>query len=180
MFTAEQMIAAQKRNVETLFGLSQKAFESVEKVVALNLQTAKSALEDTSEAVLSVKEPQALFSAQGELLQPVADKATAYSRELYEITSQASAEFSRYTEESLAAARKQMLAFIDTAVKNAPAGSENAVSLFKNSVIAANEAFDGVQRMAKQASETVESNVNALAAKASKAVKASPVKAKRA
>lgn len=180
MFTAEQMIAAQKHNVETLFGLGHKAFESVEKVIALNLQTTKTALEETSEAVLSVKEPQALFSAQGELLQPVADKATAYGRELYEITSAASAELSRYTEESVAAARKQMLAFIDTALKSAPAGSENAVTLFKNSVIAANEAFDGVQRMAKQATETVESNVSALAAKASKAAKAAPAKAKRA
>jgi phasin family protein len=180
MFSADDFTTAQKRNVETLLGLSQKAFESVEKVVALNLQTAKAALEEAGDVVTSAKDPQAIFTAQGELLQPAAEKATAYGRELYEITSQANAEFSRYTEESVAAARKQLLAFIDSAVKNAPAGSENAVNLFKTSLIAANEAFDGVQRLAKQASESVEANVTALATKAGKTVKASAAKPKRA
>lgn len=179
MFTADQFAATQKRNVETLLGLSQKAFESVEKVVALNLQTTKAALEEASGTVLSAKDPQALFSAQGDLLQPVADKATAYSRELFGIASQASTELSRYSEESVAQARKQMMAFIESATKNAPAGSETVVNMFKTSMITANEAFDGAQRLAKQATESVEANVNALAANAAKVVKASPVKAKR-
>jgi Phasin protein len=37
MLTAEQVLAAQKANVETLFGLTNKAFEGVEKLVELNL-----------------------------------------------------------------------------------------------------------------------------------------------
>ena len=37
MLTAEQMMAAQRANVETLFGLTNKAFEGVEKLVELNL-----------------------------------------------------------------------------------------------------------------------------------------------
>ena len=180
MFTAEQFAATQKRNVETLFGLGQKAFESVEKVVALNLQTTKAALEEANDAVLNIKDPQALFSAQGDLLQPVAEKATAYSRELYDIAAQANAEMSRYAEDSVAPARKEREAFIDSAVKNAPAGSEGVVNLFKTSLIAANEAFDGVQRLAKQTTESVEANVNALAAKTVKVAKANTAKAKRA
>lgn len=178
-FTPEQFAAAQKRNVDTLLAISQKAFEGVEKVVTLNLQATKSALADAGDALVSAKDPQALFTAPADLMQPVAEKAAAYGRDLYEITAQANAEFSRYAEESVAAARKQMLAFIDNAVKNAPAGSENVVNLFKTSVIAANEAFDGAQRLAKQASESVEANVNALAAKAGKVAKAAPAKAKR-
>ena len=39
--TAEQVIAANKANVETLFGLTNKAFEGVEKLIDLNLQVAK-------------------------------------------------------------------------------------------------------------------------------------------
>ena len=35
--TAEQVIAANKANVETLFGLTNKAFEGVEKLIDLNL-----------------------------------------------------------------------------------------------------------------------------------------------
>ena len=37
MLTAEQLLAAQKANVETLFGLTAKAFDGVEKLVELNL-----------------------------------------------------------------------------------------------------------------------------------------------
>ena len=39
-FTPEQLMAAHKANVETLFGLTTKAFEGVEKLVELNLQVA--------------------------------------------------------------------------------------------------------------------------------------------
>ena len=38
MLTAEQVMAAQKANIQTLFGLSAKAFEGVEKLVELNEQ----------------------------------------------------------------------------------------------------------------------------------------------
>ena len=38
MMTAEQSDAAHKANVETLFGLTNKAFEGVEKLVELNLK----------------------------------------------------------------------------------------------------------------------------------------------
>ena len=39
--TPEQFAAANKANLETLFGLTNKAFEGVEKLVELNLQVAK-------------------------------------------------------------------------------------------------------------------------------------------
>ena len=80
MLTAEQMIAAQKANVETLFGLTNKAFEGVEKLVELNLQGAKAALGeagDAATAALSVKDAQELLALQASLLQPSAEKATA-------------------------------------------------------------------------------------------------------
>ena len=38
MLTAEQILASQKANFETLFGLTNKAFEGVEKLVELNLK----------------------------------------------------------------------------------------------------------------------------------------------
>jgi phasin family protein len=181
MFTPDQFIAAQKSNVETLYGLTQKAFEGVEKLVALNLQASKAALEEATDAALSVKDPQQLFVPQGDLLQPAADKATAYGREVYEIVAQVNAEVSKFAEDTVAQVRKEWLAAIDSAVKNAPSGSETAASLFKAGVVAANDAFDGVQRIAKQASEAVEANVVALTPKAAKAGKASPAsKAKRA
>ena len=54
MLTAEQLIAAHKANVETLFGLTGKAFEGIEKLVELNLQVAKTALGEVTENTKAV------------------------------------------------------------------------------------------------------------------------------
>ncbi len=58
MLTAEQLLAAHKANLDTMFSLGAKAFEGVEKLVELNIQTAKTTMEEAAEhakAVLSAK-----------------------------------------------------------------------------------------------------------------------------
>ncbi len=94
-FTTEQLEAAQKANVETLFGLTDKAFEGVEKLVELNLQVAKAALgevAETAKAAMSVKDAQELLALQASLLQPTAEKVSSYSRHLYSIVAGTGAE----------------------------------------------------------------------------------------
>ena len=178
MMTTEQMMAAHKSNVEILFGLTGKAFEGVEKLVELNLQVAKAAMSevaDTAKAALSVKDAQELLALQAGLLQPVAEKAAAYSRHLYDIATSTSAEVGKVAEATTADAQKQFMSLVDTAVKNAPAGSENVVALVKSAVAAANNAFDGVQKATKQATDVAEANFQAISATAVKASQAAKV-----
>lgn len=171
-FTAEQLVAAQKANVETLFGLTNKAFEGVEKLVELNLQVAKTTLGEVAEnakAAMSVKDAQELLALQASLLQPAAEKAAAYSRHLYDIMAGTNAEVSRAAEAQMADAQKKVLSLVDNAVKNAPAGTENAVALVKSAVTAANNAYESVQKAAKQATEVAEANFTAITNTAVKA-----------
>jgi phasin family protein len=177
-FTAEQMMAAQKANVETLFGLTNKAFEGVEKLVELNMQVAKASMAEaaeTTKAVLSVKDAQDLMALQAAMLQPSAEKAAAYSRHVYEITAGTGAEVVKVAEAQFADAQKTAMAMVDTAVKNAPAGTENMVALVKSAVAAANNAVESVQKAAKQAAEVADANFQAVT---STAVKASQSAAK--
>ena len=174
MMTAEQMMAAHKSNVEILFGLTTKAFEGVEKLVELNLQVARAALGEAAEnakAAMSAKDAQEFMALQASLLQPAAEKAAAYSRHLYDIATSTSAEVGKVAEATAADAQTKFMAVVDTAVKNAPAGSENAVALVKSAVAAANNAFEGVQKAVKQATETAEANFQAISATATKATK---------
>ena len=174
-FTAEQFLAAHKANVETLFGLTNKAFEGVEKLVELNLQVARAAIGEAAEntkAVLSAKDAQEFLTLQAGLLQPAAEKAAAYSRHLYDIAAATSAEVTKVAEATTAEAQSKFLSVVDSAVKNAPAGSENAVALVKSAVAAANNAFEGVQKAVKQASDVAEANFQAISAQATKATKA--------
>jgi len=183
MLTAEQFVAAHKANVETLFGLTNKAFEGVEKLVELNLQVAKAALgeaAETTRTALSAKDAQELFTLQAGLLQPAAEKAAAYSRHLYDIAAATNAEVSKVAEETAADAQKKFMSVVDTAVKNAPAGTENAVALVRSAVAAANNAYDTVQKAAKQAADVAEANFQAVASTATKAAQATTAKSKRA
>ncbi|CAN5858094.1 phasin family protein [soil metagenome] len=172
MLTAEQVLAAHKSNVETLFGLTNKAFEGIEKLVELNLQVAKSALGEASEtakAALSVKDAQELLALQSGLLQPAAEKAAAYSRHLYDIAAATQAEVTKVAEATTAETQAKFAALVDSAVKNAPAGSENAVALMKSAVAAANNAFEGVQKAVKQATDAAEANFQTASANVVKA-----------
>ena len=174
MMTAEQMMAAHKSNVETLFGLTTKAFEGVEKLVELNLQVARAAISEAAEnakAAMSAKDAQEFMALQASMLQPAAEKAAAYSRHLYDIAASTGAEVTRVAEATAADAQTKFMSVVDTAVKNAPAGSENAVALVKSAVAAANNAFEGVQKAVKQASESAEANFQTLNATATKATK---------
>jgi len=182
MLTAEQLIAAHKANVETLFGLTNKAFEGIEKLVELNLQVTKAALGeagDTARAALSVKDAQELLALQAGLLQPGAEKVAAYSRHLYDIASSTNAEVTKAVEAQLGDAQKKFMGLVESASKNAPAGTENVVALVRSAVAATNNALESVQKAAKQAADVAEANFQAVT---STAVKASQnaAKAKRA
>lgn len=182
MMTAEQVVAAHKANVETLFGLTNKAFEGVEKLVELNLQVAKTALEeaaDNARAAMSVKDAQELMALQASMLQPAAEKAASYSRHLYDIAAATQAEVSKVAEAQFADAQKSFASTVDAAMKNAPAGSENAVALVKSAMAAANNAYESVSKAAKQAADVAEANFTAVTNTAVKATQTA-AKAKRA
>jgi phasin family protein len=179
MLTAEQIVAAQKANIETIFGLTQKAFEGVEKLVELNVQATKAALSESAnstQAMLSVKDAQELLTLQASLMQPLAEKTVAYSRHLYDIASGTSAEFGKAAEAQATEAQKKFMSVVDNASKNAPAGSESAVAVMKSAVSAANNAMESVQKAVKQATEMAEANFNTVT---SSAVTASKTAAKK-
>ena len=172
--TTEQILAAHKANIETLFGLTSKAFEGVEKLVELNVTASRAALNEAAshaQAVFSVKDVQELMALQAGILQPLAEKTAAYSRHLYDIASGTGSEFTKAVEAKTTEAQKNIANLVDTATKNAPAGSETAVAVMKSAVSAANNAFESVQKAVKQATDAAEANFNAVAASAADAAK---------
>ena len=180
--TTEQILAAHKANVETLFGLTTKAFEGIEKLVELNVTASRAALQEAAshtQAVLNVKDAQELLALQASLFQPLAEKTAAYSRHLYDIASGTGAEFGKAVESKTSEVQKSFVGLVDNASKNAPAGSETAVAVIKSAVAAANTAFESVKKAVKQASDVAEANFNAVAATAVNAAKTGTTAAKK-
>lgn len=182
MFTPEQMIAAQKNNVEAFFGLAQKTFTGVEKLVELNLKTTREVLDQATknaQSLLAVKDVQELVSIQSGLLQPQVEKAATYGRQVYDITAGAANEAGKAAEANIAEAQSKLNAAVDAAVKNAPAGTESLVAMVKSSVAAANNAYDTVSKAAKQAADVAEANMQAVTSSAVKATEQATKAARR-
>ncbi|WDD94580.1 phasin family protein [Burkholderia sp. FERM BP-3421] len=182
LLTPEQFAAAQKAHFESLFGLTTKAFEGVEKLVELNLQVVKSTLAESQENVqraLSVKDAQELLALQASLTQPIAEKVLSYSRHLYEIASATQAEFAKVAEAQYEEQNRKVQALVDNVAKNAPAGSETAVAALKSALNAATTTYETVQKAAKQAVEIAETNFNAAAAVATKAANSAAAASRR-
>lgn len=181
--TPEQLAGANKANVETLLTIANTAFASAERLAALNLNTARILLEDSvnnAKALLGVKDVQELVSMQAALAQPAFEKAVAYSRSVYEITSQTQDEFSKIFDSQYVELNKNVTNVLDKAVKNAPAGSDVAVAAVKSAIAAANSAYETMNKAAKQVAEMTEANVAAATSATVKAVGAAAPKAKKA
>ncbi len=181
--TPEQLAAANKTNIEAVLTLANTAFASAERFAALNLNTARAALEEgvnNARALLGAKDLQEVITLQTTLAQPTVEKAIAYSRGVYEISAQTQEELSKLVEEQFAEANKTIASTLDKAAKSAPAGSDVAVAAVKSAIAAANSAYDTMSKAAKQVAEIAEANVAAATNATVKAVGAAQTKAKKA
>jgi phasin family protein len=161
----EQFAAANKATVDSLLAVANTALASAERIAALNLNTARSTLEDTAagvQTVLSAKDPQAAFAAQKSLAQPAVDKAVAYGKSVYEITTEAQKELAQMVEAQFGEFQKSVTKMVDMAAKSAPAGSEGAVAAIQSAVAAANSAFGNMNAMAKQFADATQANIAAM------------------
>lgn len=177
--TPEQIVAANKSNLETLVGLTSKAFAGVEQLIELNMAAAKSALSDShsnSQTVLSVKDAKDLLSMQASMFQPLAEKMVTYNRHLYEIATSSSQDVGSVVQEQFAKSQQLYQEVFENMAKNAPAGSETAVAAFKTAVSAGTSALESVQKAVKQATDMVDSNVKSMSANAMGAAKSASKK----
>ncbi len=177
MFTfQDQFSSATKANFEAQLALismlTGKAFESVEKLVELNLTAAKSSLEESAVNVrqlMAAKDPQEFAALTTSQAKPNAEKALAYGRHIADIAAATQAEFTRAAEAQIAETSRKVTALVDDVSKNAPAGSENMISMMKSVISNANAGYEQLTKTTKQAVQTMEANVTAATAQFSQA-----------
>jgi phasin family protein len=166
----EQLSNATKTNFETQLALitamTNKAFDSVEKVIDLNMNVAKASLEESRanvQQLLSVKDAQEFFALSAAQVQPNAEKAVAYGRHLANIGSSAQAEFTKAAETQITETNRKIIALVEEVSKNAPAGSENVVAFMKSAIGNANAGYEQLVKTTKQTVEAMEVNLNSAA-----------------
>ena len=164
--TITELVELQKVQLDAWNAVSQSLFAATEKLVNLNLAAVKAAYTDATEAsnaLLAVRDPQEYLALATGTAQPTLEKLVGYSRNAYGIASGTNAELTKIFEAQLSEGNRKVSEFIDFAAKNAPSGSEPAVSMLKTAVAAANTAFDTATKAARQATDWAESNFAAAA-----------------
>lgn len=172
--TPDQLVALNKANLEIAMKFAGVALQGAERILDLQLKAAKSAFADSVEnakTIAAVKDLQQLAALKDSMAQPTIEKATAYAKSVYDVTTATQAEFGKLVEEQVSEFNKQVVTVLDKMVKTAPAGSEVGIAALKSGIAAVNSAYDNVSKVAKQFTEATQSNFEAVAKQAAEGVK---------
>jgi phasin family protein len=172
----EQFAAANKAAVDSLLSVANTALASAERIATLNLETARSVLEDSvsnAKAIMGAKDPQEALTIQASLAKPNVEKAVAYGKSVYEISTETQEQLAKMVEAQFGDFQKNVAAMLEKAAKSAPAGSDVAVAAVQSAIAAANSAFDNMRKAAQQVTDMAQSNIAAATSATAKAVKKS-------
>jgi phasin family protein len=175
-FTAEEFTTIQKSTLETALNLYTRSFDNVEKLLQLNVETAKAAFSDVSatlQAIVANKDPQDLVKTQLNALQPTGEQLVTYIRKASELVQAGNTEVAKLINDQVQGLQKQQNKAIETFSKNAPAGSEGLMSFVKSSISSAHNAMESTQKAVKQAAEIVQTNLETATTTASNFTKQS-------
>lgn len=170
----DKIVAAHKARLIAMHEMTSNALAAIEKIAELNLQVAKASLEHhTGHAheLLSMKDIKELSRLQAKALEPLAEKAAAYNRSLFDIVSGMNSECSAIAQTQIGHAQKQFLESVETALSNVPFGSDKLISSVKNAVDDTAKAMETLQEVVQSASEQAQASLNTVAETAVKVAK---------
>lgn len=161
--TPEQFVQIHKSAIDSLQAAALVSMEGFERLAELNIQAARASIDESTESMknlLEVRGTQGFAELTSNGAQPVAEKFAAYSKHVHEIVSSTNAQIAKLIEKQFADSNRQIYAAIDAMAQNAPAGTEGVVTLVKQVVSSANNAFDQATKASKQVAEMTQTNMN--------------------
>ncbi len=163
----EDLMKAQSEAFKASNTVATTAFDGAKKLLELNVQAAKAGMEESNaqlKALVAAKDVKTLNDMLTDLFtqysKPDNSKAVAYVKRVYDISTETGNEVGALIEKQVSTSQKQLLESVDALAKNAPAGSESAVSALRQSVVAANSAFEQVNVATRQVMDLIESNIS--------------------
>ncbi|SMF20590.1 phasin family protein [Pseudogulbenkiania subflava] len=177
--TTQELTALGQAQFDKAVRLSSLLLGSAERFAALQFDLSRKVLAENAQlfkTLVDIKDPKALVELPAGLAQPALDKAFVAARSVYDAAVTTQGELTAFVEEQVAESNKAVLSTIDKLAKNAPAGSDVAVSALKNFVTSSNAAFESVSQTAKKVgTELAEAGVQA-ATKSAKVASAAVAK----
>ena len=155
--TSESFVQFGRSNFEAALTVADITLQSTERLVDLQMRTAKEALEQgvrNVKALSVVRNVHDFVALQSTAAQPSLEKALAYSRDVYAVTTDAQARISKVLKARIDKLGGEIMTAVDHAAKSAP-GSEAAVAAIKSALAAGPNAHAAMTQAANRARRVV-------------------------
>ena len=168
-------------SLNAAFELANLSFSQVERLSQLSFEQAKFNAEvakDQLDAVLEIKDPAHALELAKSILEQSAKNIAGYAATTLELTQEFQHESAAFVEGHFDHAHSTVNKALAENLKNAPAGSEAAVSAVKAAVEAGNKALAEARKNAKKAADLAQEGLAKLKEHAPKAAAKAPVRRK--
>lgn len=162
----EQLTAWQKASLESTLAYAQASIASAEKLLKLNLDAARNALDQAGKntrELLSITDPQELVQLRAKIAQANLQQTASYAQNIYEVVSQAQALLTKLAEEQLSRINTEAAANATKPPKGSP-GADIAAAAVKSTLAATNAMMDNLNRATKQFAELSEASIKSATA----------------
>lgn len=183
LWNPEQNSVAQQASMEASFALANRTVEIFQKMIELNLATARSGIAETREVVLKVlsgSSPQEWGTLHSGSAERIVSQIQSYYQQLFAIASDSQLEFATIANEYGAAQQRKLREAIDGTARHAPAAAETAIASLKSAIAAAGTWYETTYKAAQQAIHVAESNAAAVSEVVSKTTRQAAERAARA
>ncbi|MDN7584155.1 TIGR01841 family phasin [Burkholderia orbicola] len=182
VFAPEKLAADYQSGIAAWFAIARPAIHGFEAVVELNLQAARTALEEYEDKLknaFNANNPAAGFAQQVAAPQEAAGKAVSYGRHLFDIAVSTQSEWAKVAQAQYEQNDKRLKDVLGELSKHAPAGSAPVVAALNSALSAASAAADSVRAATGQAIEAAQSGFDAVSETATRDAKQTAAAARK-
>jgi phasin family protein len=169
IISPDQLAAAGKRNIDSVYSLLQTQLFAIEKLSALSFDYARSSLDASvlnAKALLDARGVQDVINLSSAAAQPAIDRFISYSRGVYGITTEAQSQVGEVIKAQAAEFNTQAEGAIDSLENSGLPGSQTTAAALKTALSASQTAYDSLAKAGKQTSDFVQASIDAVTPKA--------------
>jgi phasin family protein len=150
----DQFNELQKKNFEAAMRLAQLSIENSQRIMELQVATAKSLFEEgveNAKAQSAAKDPNELLNLRSQYAQSTAEKMLGCARELAELTTRAQTELGKLVGEQLSSGGKDVFEAMQKMFSGMPISDQNAMTAIQSAMDTTRAAFDQMTRASAEA-----------------------------
>lgn len=167
--TEQQFAEWNRETIEAALKLAKASAENAEKLARLQLDSMRALLEESFEnarELAEIKDPQQFAARRAKMLEKNVARMADYSRRIYELASATQSEFSTLMETHFTSLSRDLGQLVESAARTAPAGSEPATAVLRQTLAASKAMVDTMARAARQFTHLAETNITSATAPA--------------